>query len=134
MGQFPDGDEGERYDQCAENGTENSHAQVVVIQVLVAGLVEREAAVVAGQFAGEADQHFAERWMHVEEERPIDVPGGHLSEVSLIPADMVGLFDLVDSRDKGAQKGETEQKPPVDVQIALVQLVLADLFLEQNFR
>ena len=64
--------------------------------VQVSGLLEREGSVVAGQVADSPDEHFAKRGVNVEEEGPVDVPGAHLAEVSLVPADPRRLVDLVE--------------------------------------
>ena len=80
--------------------------------VLIAGLVERVGAIVPGKVAGKTDQHLAERRMHVEEERPINVPAAHLAEMCLIPAHVVRHGDVVEARAKSQQQNHPKEQPP----------------------
>lgn len=96
-------------------GTHNAHALVAGAVVLVAGLLERIGAIVAGQPAGQGDQHLAQRRMHVEEERPVDVPAAHFAEVRLVPAHVIRLRDIVEAggQRQGADGAEPQPHVPL---------------------
>ena len=83
-----------------------------MIQVEVARLLESEGAVVAAKIPHRADEHLAQRGVHVEEKRPVDVPGSHLAEVGLIPADPGRLRNLVKAGPKVQQDQGEETRVP----------------------
>lgn len=82
--------------------------------------------------------------MYIKEKGSIYIPGAHLAEMTriikeericqflfkdhlligihlrFVPANMVGLFDLMNSCYKCTEKDDTKQNPPVDVQIAFI--------------
>jgi hypothetical protein len=60
--------------------------------------------------------------MNVEEERSIDVPRAHFAKVRLIPANVIRLFDLVQSSDDRQNENEAEQEPPSHVDTTLIAL------------
>ena len=93
--------------------TYHPHSQVVVIQVEIPWLFEREGSVVSGDITHGPDEHLPEGRMDVEEERAVDVPGAHLPEVGLIPADPGRLRDLVESGPKIQEDQHEEARIPV---------------------
>ena len=70
----------EGHAEGAEGGVEEPHEGIVdVLGVFLAGL-EFEGAVVAGEVAGETDEHFPEGWVHVEVEFAFEVVGAEFAE------------------------------------------------------
>jgi hypothetical protein len=74
------GEVGERNAEGAEGGIEQAHEGVVeLFRVGLAGL-EFEGAVVVGEVAGQADEHFAERRVDIEVELALEVVRTKLAE------------------------------------------------------
>lgn len=68
-----------------------------ILRVRLAAL-ELERAVVAREQAREADEHLAERRVHVEVELALEVVRAELAKVRLVPHDDVGGADFVEAR------------------------------------
>lgn len=81
--------------------------------VLVPRLVERVLPIVPGQIPGKPDQHLAQRWVHIKEERPVDVPAAHLAKVRLVPANVVRDGHIVKPGAHRQHEDRPEQDPPV---------------------
>lgn len=96
-----------------DSNTHNPHPLVVRPVVLVPRLVERVLPIVPGQIPGKPDQHLAQRWVHVEEERPVDVPAAHLAKVRLVPANVVRDGHIVKPGAHRQHEDRPEQDPPV---------------------
>ena len=78
-----------------EHGHHNAHRDVRhVLRVRLAAL-KLERAVVAGQQTREANEHLAQRGVHIEVELALEVVAAELAKVRLVPDDGVGLADFV---------------------------------------
>ena len=71
---------GEGHAEGAEGGVEEPHEGVVDVLGVFLARLEFEGAVVAGQVAGETDEHLSERWVHVEVEFAFEVVGAEFAE------------------------------------------------------
>ena len=94
VGEVPHGEEAEGDHGAAEQRAAAPHAEEGVVVVEVPGLLEGVRAVVSRGVAHRRDHHLAQGRVHVEEECSVDVPGGHLAEVGLIPAHPGGGVNL----------------------------------------
>ena len=88
----------ERHERDAERGEHDAHGHVRHRLGVRRAALERERAVVPGQQADEADEHLAQRRVHVEVELALEVVRAELAEVRLVPDDDVRLADRVEAR------------------------------------
>ncbi len=93
--------------QSAEGTVEDAHVSVVELFGIHFAGFELEGAVVAGQVAGQTDQHFSQRGVDVEVEFALEVVGAEFAEVCFVPGHDGGQADLVHAGEEG-EEGEDE--------------------------
>jgi hypothetical protein len=82
----------------AEAREKNSHGDVRHIVWVLFSALELEAAVKTREETSETHKHLAERWVDIEVELALDVVSAELAEVGLVPDNIVGLADPVETR------------------------------------
>ncbi|KAI3482898.1 hypothetical protein L1887_54220 [Cichorium endivia] len=126
------GEPGERHHGDAKHGEDDAHADVVDVGGVLFARLEFELAAVAADEAGEADEHLAERRMHVKVELLLKIVGAELAKVRLVPDDDVGATDLPETRDEredGVDEADDlflTQRPGDEVQVGVALLVNGD--------
>lgn len=65
--------------------------------------------------------YLAQWRMDIEEEGVVNVPAAHLAKMGLIPADMIRLGNLVESRGEGGHRNGHERHPPTEIIVGFVE-------------
>jgi hypothetical protein len=84
-----------------ETRQKDPHCNVRDILGVCLTTLEFIVAIVTRDKSGEADQHFAQRWVNIKVELAFDVVGAEFSKVSLIPDDIVGMTYAVEPSPAG---------------------------------
>ena len=90
----------ERHAQRPERAVEQPHEGVVQFFRVRFARLELEGAIVAGQVAGQTDEHLAQRRVDIEVEFALEVVRAEFAEVCLVPGDDGREADLPHAREE----------------------------------